>query len=115
MKTIRVRNADRDAELGDRIGVADRWWPQLRGLIGRPEPQRGEGLLLVGSQAIHMWWMKYPIDVAMLDGDRRVIAVYPEIAPGKRSRMHWKAKYALELPRGTLTETDTQVGDRLDW
>ena len=115
MTTIHVRNSAQGVDLGDRIVIADRWWPRLRGLIGRPEPQLGEGLLLVDSQAIHMYWMKYPIDVAMLDKDRRVIAVYPEIAPRKRSKMHWKAKYALELPKGTLTHTGTQVGDQLDW
>jgi len=115
VKIIQVRNRERDADLGDQIAVADRWWPQLRGLLGRPEPQPGEGLLIVDSQAIHMYGMKYPIDVAMLDRERRVIAVYPRIAPGKRSRMHWKAKYALELPQGTLTATGTEVGDLLEW
>jgi hypothetical protein len=74
VRTIRVRNRERDADLGDRIAVADKWWPQLRGLLGRPEPQPGEGLLIVDSQAIHMYGMKYPIDVAIqnaLEGEIR--------------------------------------------
>lgn len=115
METVRIRNRARDAELGDRIAVADRWWPRLRGLIGRPEPKRGEGLLIVPSQSVHMFWMKYPIDVAMLDKAKRVIALYERIAPRKVTRVHWKAQYALELPQGTIAATGTEVGDELEW
>ena len=67
MKFVSVRNVDRDAELGGRVRVADRWWPRLRGMIGRPEPEQGEGLLLMPCQGVHMHWMGYALDVAFLD------------------------------------------------
>jgi uncharacterized membrane protein (UPF0127 family) len=62
-----------------------------------------------------MYWMKYAIDVAMLDKDKRVVELYASLQPGKRSRMHWNANYALELPTGTLMRTGTEVGDQLEW
>ncbi|MGH7541306.1 MAG: DUF192 domain-containing protein [Gemmatimonadota bacterium] len=115
MTTLRIRNAERDALLGDRIRVADRWWPRLRGLIGRPEPDAGEGLLIAPSQGVHMHWMRYALDVALLDEQRRVVAVYPELRPWRHTKMHRDAEYALELPVGTLRATETSVGDRLEW
>ena len=115
MRTIQVRNVDRDVSLGDRISVADRWWPRLRGLIGRPEPARGEGLLIAPSQGVHMSWMKYAIDVVLLDKEKRVLAAYTDLQPRRRTKMHWNADCALELPAGTLASTGTVVGDRLEW
>jgi uncharacterized membrane protein (UPF0127 family) len=46
-------------------------------------------------------------------GEGRVIALYHDLRPGKRSKYHGKAHRALELPVGTLRETDTRVGDLL--
>lgn len=115
MKAIRVRNVARDTLIGDRVRVADRWWPRLRGLIGHPEPQPGEGLLITPSQGVHMHWMRYALDVAMLDPEGRVVALYPELPPWRHTKRHRDALHALELPVGTLGETGTAVGDRLEW
>jgi uncharacterized membrane protein (UPF0127 family) len=115
VRVIRVVNSARGVELGDRVRVADRWWPRLRGLIGHPQLTEGEGLLIESCQGVHMYWMKYAIDVAMLDKDKQVVELYPSLRPGKRSRMHWNARYALELPTGSLTRTGTEIGDQLDW
>ena len=114
-KLLEVRNRDRESLLGDRIGLADRWWPQLKGLIGRPGLEEGEGLLITSSQGVHMWWMKFPLDVAMLDREGRVVALYRDLQPGKRTRMHWDAHYALELPVGAIDESETEEGDVLEW
>lgn len=115
MERIEIRNRDRDAVLGRRIAVADGWWSRLRGMLGRPEPEAGEGLLLVPCSGVHMFGMSYPLDVLLLDEDRRVVACYPELEPWKRSAFHSDARYALELPAGTAEETGTRKGDVLEW
>ena len=112
---LEVRNRDRDSSLGDRVGLADRWWPRLRGLIGREGLDAGEGLLITESQGVHMWWMKFPLDVALLDKEGRVVALYRDLQPGKRTQMHWDAHYALELPVGVLDRSGTEEGDVLEW
>ena len=113
MRHVQIINPASGAELGQRIGVAEWWWQRLRGLLGRPRLQPGEGLLLTPCRAIHMTGMKYPLDVAFLDRQDTVVAVYPGIAPGTRTRWHASARSALELPVGTLTATGTQIGDSL--
>ena len=114
-KQLSVRNVERGSELGDRIGLADRWWPQLKGLIGRAGLEEGEGLMITSSQGVHMWWMKFPLDVAMLDKDGKVVALYRDLQPGKRTSMHWDAHYALELPVGLIDRSGTREGDVLEW
>lgn len=115
MTLLRVVNADRGTSLGSRVRLVDRWLGRLRGLLGSPEPGAGEGLMLTPCRSIHMLGMRFPIDVAFLDRDRRVVAIRPRLAPGLRAAAAPSAHYALELPAGTLEATGTVPGDRLDW
>ena len=112
---MRVRNLDRDAELGSRIGVADGWWSRSRGLLGRPALQPGEGLLLTPCRSVHMFGMRFSLDVAFVDREGTVVETYADLAPGRRTRWHRAARHALELPSGTLAATGTGRGDRLAW
>lgn len=115
MKRIGVRNRTRERSLGERIALADGFWTRLRGLLGRPEPRTGEGMLISPSRGVHMYGMKYALDVILADAKGRVVALYPGLAPGKRTRVHRDAGYALEVPVGTIEATGTDRGDLLEW
>jgi uncharacterized protein len=115
MRLLRVVNAHRNRELGNRIGLADRWLLRLRGMLGRPVPSLGEGLLLTPCRSIHMIGMRCPLDVAFLDGSGAVLATHRSISPGWRARGHPKAIHTLELAAGALEESGTTVGDVLVW
>jgi uncharacterized membrane protein (UPF0127 family) len=93
--------------------VADTFWTRLKGLLGAPPLRRGEGLMLEDCQAVHMFGMKQSLDVAFVGPEQRVIALYHDLRPGQRSQFHAGARGALELPPGTLRETDTRLGDLL--
>jgi uncharacterized membrane protein (UPF0127 family) len=114
VKRVAVRNISRaDIDLGSRVVLANTVWTRLKGLLGAPPLQPGEGMLLEPCQAVHMYGMKQALDVAFLGGEGQVIALYHDLRPGQRSKYHGKARQALELPVGTLSETGTRVGDRL--
>ena len=115
MQLLEVVNTGRNYELGSRVALADGWLMRLRGLLGRPEPKPGEGLLLSPCQSVHMYGMRYPLDVAFLDTDGVVVAAYRSLQPGSRSKWHRTAVHALELPAGTLEGSGTAVGDVLTW
>jgi hypothetical protein len=115
VKRVRVQNRSRGTVLGERIEVADRYWTRLRGLLGRTGLGTGEGLLIAPSRGVHMFGMRFPLDVLLLDQQRRVAASYPALAPGKATGMHRGIRYALELPVGTIDSTGTSEGDSLDW
>lgn len=115
MKHVQVRNETTGANLGRKVGLADSWWPRLRGLLGRPALDNGEGLLLAPCRSVHMFGMAFPIDVAFLDEHGEVVALYPDLSPGRRTSWHRRARYALELPAGTLAATRTTMGHTLRW
>lgn len=107
-------NTSRSGTVAENVRLANTWWTRLRGMLGQPEPAPGEGLLLAPCQSVHMFWMKYPLDIAFLAPDGSVVETYHELAPSKRSRWHRDADRALELRAGTLAHTGTQIGDRLE-
>ena len=115
MKYLRIVNRTRNRVLGSRVGLADEWWLRARGFMGRPQPGPGEGLLLSPCRAVHMHGMKYPLDVIFVDRQGRVTATYPDLMPGRRTAWHGEARYALEVPAGTVGDTETREGDLIAW
>ena len=113
MKSLRLVNADRGTTLGTSVGLADGWWTRFRGLSGRDGLKCGEGLLLRPCRAVHMLGMRFPLDVVFTGADGRVVAVYENLQPNKRTKYHRAARDAIELPVGTVAATQTLAGDRL--
>ena len=114
MKTLSVWNVSRSGSVAENVRLANTWWTRLRGMLGQPEPAPGEGMLLDPCQSVHMFGMKYPLDIVFLAPDGCVVETYQGLAPSKRSRWHRNANRALELRAGTLADTDTQKGDQLE-
>lgn len=107
------RLAPRPREVAGRVRVADGPWSRLRGLIGRPPLEPGEGLLIEPCRGVHTYGMRYPIDVAFLAEDGRVVALYPGLEPGTRTPWHRRARRALELSEGALGTLGVELGDVL--
>ena len=58
--------------------------------------------------------MRFPIDVLFLDAEGTVLGART-IAPWRISRWYSKSRGVLELSSGTLEQTGTQPGDRLEF
>lgn len=104
-----VYNANTGELLGDRVALAATLRARLRGLIGRRHLEAGEGLWLVPCSAIHMFGVRFPIDVLFLDRELRVLKVVQELPPNRLAGQKG-ACTALELPAGTLARTETKSG-----
>jgi uncharacterized membrane protein (UPF0127 family) len=109
---IRVRNEARSTVLAERCRVASSVRDRTVGLLATPPP--GEPLLIERSPSIHMFFMRYPIDVVFLDGHLRVTKIVPGLKPWRVVWWARRARDCLELPSGSLEGTDTRVGDQLD-
>ncbi|MBT8402628.1 MAG: DUF192 domain-containing protein [Gemmatimonadetes bacterium] len=115
MSTLRVVNETRGAVVGSRVRVADRFWSRLRGFLGRPQPSPGEGLLLTPCDGVHMFGVRFPLDVVFLTEDGTVVHLVEGLRPWQRTSRVTHARAVLEVPVGTLGRTGTMVGDRLGW
>ena len=54
---------------------------RARGRIGRKKPLPGEGMLILRCNAIHTFFMSYPIDAVFLDRNDRIVKVVRGIKP----------------------------------
>lgn len=116
MKTVRLVNLTRSKVLCERCCIADTFFTRTRGLLGKSSLEAGAGLLLRPCSSIHMFGMKFPLDVIFLTRENIVTDYVENIAPGKlyiaRHRAG-RAHSALEVAVGTVQITDTQSGDRI--
>jgi uncharacterized membrane protein (UPF0127 family) len=110
---LRISNPARQSVLGERIGVADTTLTRFVGLMGRGSLAPGHGLLIRPSNGVHTLWMRFIIDVLLLDREYRVLSAYGQLRPFRVTAINWKASSALELPSGTIAATNTQLGDQL--
>jgi hypothetical protein len=109
-----IHNTTRGRDLATAGRVAAGMWSRMRGLIGTAPLQVGEGLVIARCNSVHTHFMGYAIDVAYLDAGDVVVAMDHAMKPWRFGRIHWRAKYVIELPAGTLAATGTAVGDRLE-
>jgi len=112
---MRIRNRTRKTLLGSNVRLAASWWERLRGYLGRPAPKPGEGMLLVGCNGIHTYWMTFDLDVLFLDEKGTVLESVRSLRPWRKTRRVRGARYVLEVPAGTIDSSKTQVGDELSW
>lgn len=106
-------NRTRGAVLGEAVEVADHLVPRLVGLLGRAGLAEGEGLWIEPCNSVHMFFMRFPIDVLFLAKDGRVVAVEHALAPWRLTRPYVGARVALELPAGLAARTGTVAGDAI--
>jgi len=92
--------------------VADKPLSRMRGLLGRRSLPAGEGILLRPAGSVHMFFMRFAIDVVWLDRDLEVVGVTPHLRPWRAAR-HRGARAALELPAGESARAGVRPGDRL--
>jgi len=108
---MKARNTTHGIVLAERMEWAGTSESRRRGLLGRSRFEAGEGIYIAPTQWIHMFGMKFPIDVAFLDGNGRVLALHHGLRPNRLSRIVLRADGALELPAGTLASSGTAAGD----
>jgi uncharacterized membrane protein (UPF0127 family) len=117
MKTISIHNTTRGQMLCKNCSVADNPLTRMKGLLGRETLNVDEGLLIVPCSSIHMFGMKFPLDVIFLTRENVVTDFVENIAPGKiytAKRHHGKAHSALEVAAGTVAQKGLQRGDQLE-
>ena len=109
-------NRSKQTVLASEVELADSSWTRMKGLLGQTSEDfpAGKGLWITPSQGVHTIGMKFPIDVVYLDKGRRVIHVSHSLPPFRIAAMKFKARSVIELPAGTLAQTQTSVGDVLE-
>jgi uncharacterized protein len=109
-------NRTRTTYLATELAIARTHWTRFRGLMATDASRfrRGQGLWISPSHGVHTFAMRFPIDVVYLDHSCIVVHVEEELKPWRVAAVRMQASSVLELPLGTIRESQTALGDQVD-
>jgi len=113
-RRLKISNLTRQTLLAARVEVADHGPRRRKGLLGRNRLEAEEGLWIYPCEAVHTVGMRFPIDLIYLDRDKRVRKTRSNVPPLRLSAC-FSAHSVIELASGTITRTQTEPGDRLEF
>ena len=110
---MKITNLTRKNILATNAKIASFFLARMIGLIGRKSLGASEALVITRCHSIHMFFMRFPIDVVFIDEKERVVGLVENIKPFQMSRIFWKANRAIELPVGTISKLGVKITDNL--
>jgi hypothetical protein len=113
LATIEVVNTTRSCILAARCELARTFWKRFLGLMGRASLASDSGLLIYPENSIHMFFMRFPIDVLFVNKQDQVIDLREAMPPNRSVATVWGARYVIELPAQVIAQTGTAKGDQL--
>jgi uncharacterized membrane protein (UPF0127 family) len=98
----------------ERCSVADTPTRRLRGLLGRPVLEEGEGMVLRPSWGIFTAFLPAPIDAIFLSNDQTVLRIVEGLKPFRYAGCRG-ARDVVEARAGTCRERLLDVGHSVTW
>lgn len=107
-----IINARSGKVVADQLLTAFDSGSRRKGLLAQVSLPRSTALIIAPTNAIHTFFMKFPIDIAFVSKGGRVLKIRSSV-PAWRMTASLRAFAVLELAAGSLDGSDTKVGDRL--
>lgn len=108
-----ILNKTKQTVLSKHATLADTVFSRLKGLLGKKNIGNDEALIITQCRSIHMFFMKFAIDVIFIDRKNIVVGVVKNIKPFQMSSYFFHAAAAIELPVGVIASSETQKGDQI--
>ena len=93
------------------LEIAQSMGGRSRGLLGRDGIEGA--ILLRPARSVHTFGMRFPIDVAHVDAEMRVLRI-TTMNPNRLGTVVWRARAVIECEAGAFARWGVHVGDRLE-
>jgi uncharacterized membrane protein (UPF0127 family) len=113
LKQVIARNLTSGAVIAPRTSVADGMWSRFRGLMLRRPLAEGEALLIKPCSSVHMFFMRFALDIVFFDKEGVVVKIVSDLKPWRMALGGKGAWSALELAAGGAANVN--VGDRIEF
>lgn len=91
----------------------DSLWFRFRGLMLRADFPDGHALLFTQCNCVHMFFVRFPIDVVFLSPTHEILRLTPHLKPWRCSPLVREARSVLECPIGTIEQHKLCTGQTL--
>ncbi|MCC9655005.1 DUF192 domain-containing protein [Rhodopirellula halodulae] len=98
-------------KLLSKVEFATTFWKRFWGLQFRRELPSGHGIWLSPCSSLHTCFMRFPIDVVMLDERRKIVAVRRNVQPWRLLFCERKTHSVIEV---TSADAGWTVGHQVD-
>src|SRR5512145_2952069 len=110
-------NKSKNKSLGN-VEFADSFFSRFRGLMLKKDINSGLVLKIPAGRgkrgsAIHMFFMRIPLDIIFADEDLKVVDMV-SLDPWKTYTPKYPARFVIELKKGLLKESGTEMGDFME-
>ncbi len=99
--------------LAGELKVAHHFLKRLKGLMFTKKFPECGGLIIEPCSGVHTFFMRYSLDVILLDKESHVLYKAIGMPPNKMTPYFRQSHFAVELPGGTLLQQDISPGDEL--
>jgi len=109
---MRIENVSKNTSIAHDASQAVKFTDNFFGMIFKKRP----GTIVFKTRfGIHSFFMRFPIDVVVLDETRRVVRIRKNLEPNKV--FLWNPAYAtvIEMPEGSIVKSRTAIGDFLEY
>jgi uncharacterized protein len=106
-------NVTRNQVIVDQLEIADSPSSRRRGLLGHTPLGLRDGMLIQPCRWIHMFGMKFAIDVLYLNRAGTVVALTESLPPGRIDRPVLRAYGVVEMAAGAIRHHGIRKGDIL--
>jgi len=107
-----IRNLTRGTIIADRAEVASSGPKRSKGLLGRKALNPGGGMWIIPCESVHTFFMQFALDLIYLDRKHRIKKLRSNVGPWRVSAC-LTAHSIIELPCGTIKDSESRVGDLL--
>lgn len=111
---LSIRNATKNTVIAGQARVADTFLSRMVGLLNRRSLSPDEALIITRCQSIHMFFMRFAIDAIFVDRSNQVVGLVKGIKPFRLSPIFFKSSFVIELPQGSIVQSETSVGDKIE-
>jgi len=108
-----LRNTRTGREVATELVAAVDSETRRRGLLGRDSLADGFALIIAPTNAVHTFFMRFPIDIAFVAKNGQVVKITPDV-PAWRMSAAFRAFAVIEMAAGSFERTGTERGDLLE-
>ncbi|ART75880.1 hypothetical protein B4U37_07485 [Sutcliffiella horikoshii] len=91
------------------INIADTFTKRFIGLMFK-RSIHNKGIMLSPCNSVHMFFMRFPIDIIFVNGDGRILLSIKELKPWRVSPIVKNSSHVIEMPCGSIERYNLYKG-----
>lgn len=112
MKNVEVLN-EKNKILFNNATITTNFFDRFIGLMGKRYIEDNEAFCIKPCNSIHMFFMRFSIDVIFLDSSNKVIEYIENLKPWQVSKIVKSSKMVIEMPCYSIKKKNIQINDTI--